>query len=99
MQVAIIPGVTIFVSIPHRYAENGRITLNALSWSSVSIPHRYAENQAKNEDIFSLQPVSIPHRYAENGECAGLNSPHAPLFQFLIGTLKTEELKGKRVAS
>ncbi len=55
----------------------------------VSIPHRYAKNAADREEMLQPSGVSIPHRYAKNTRSRYF-SGRAPLFQFLIGTLKTE---------
>ena len=72
------------VSIPHRYAKNQGGVLTGASVVRVSIPHRYAKNQ-----IHVRYCVSIPHRYAKNG-AASITVTIEALFQFLIGTLKTQ---------
>ena len=60
--------------------------------AKVSIPHRYAENMERERSLMSVKEVSIPHRYAENVEAAKAYAKRAALFQFLIGTLKTEDI-------
>ncbi len=56
---------------------------------AVSIPHRYAKNIGRVIGRYGLIKVSIPHRYAKN-QMSGLHVPTATVFQFLIGTLKTD---------
>ena len=77
------------VSIPHRYAKNQRCVNIAGIAGHVSIPHRYAKNSLFRVPIHVRYCVSIPHRYAKNG-AASITVTIEALFQFLIGTLKTQ---------
>ena len=56
----------VWVSIPHRYAENVNLIYSFMPTILVSIPHRYAENYFFIIGLWPNFPVSIPHRYAEN---------------------------------
>ena len=55
----------------------------------VSIPHRYDQNYTGKWLLRLLYDVSIPHRYDQIFAFA-LNMKTISLFQFLIGTIKTQ---------
>ena len=77
-----------YVSIPHRQTQNCRMIIKELLHRLVSIPHRQTQNSLA---VFSERPadiVSIPHRQTQNVERPDFLILH-PLFQFLIGRLKT----------
>ena len=57
----------------------------------VSIPYRYATNGAPGWSGGYTSPVSIPYRYATNPMSQWLEECRWLLFQFLIGTLQTDE--------
>ena len=63
-----------------------------LPFRHVSIPHRYDQNAASALASWLDDDVSIPHRYDQNeAENAGRRGNPVPLFQFLIGTIKTRD--------
>ncbi len=80
-----------FVSIPHRYAKNYFFQPTLGTSLSVSIPHRYAKNFLLLFSLLIPIYVSIPHRYAKNALELMITERNGPMFQFLIGTLKTKQ--------
>ena len=58
----------------------------------VSIPLRYAKNKQFHGTMREVRGVSIPLRYAKNAGKQGAGRCIF-LFQFLLGTLKTDDLR------
>jgi len=57
----------------------------------VSIPHRYCKNCISHMNGEPSLYVSIPHRYCKNDNKLYVIDKIDRLFQFLIGTVKTQE--------
>ena len=60
--------------------------------SLVSIPYRHAKNFDNWGKGLVFSNVSIPYRHAKNGYGDNSTSIWIYLFQFLIGTLKTQQI-------
>ena len=78
------------VSIPRRYAKNEDASIPIKNTGQlVSIPRRYAKNLLIYPVSSRLIEVSIPRRYAKNWFEVFIEVFLGPLFQSLVGTLKT----------
>ena len=88
------------VSIPHRYDPNSLLDVWAQVYLlDVSIPHRYDPNSLL--DVWAqvyLLDVSIPHRYDPNRPRRASSEAVGPEFQFLIGTIQTDDGPGAAAA-